>query len=114
MIAKEKFGSDYNAVNDITRLSIGEIRTCVMFKALPDDDPLPTTKKELLVRWNETKDRSSLTEVEYLTLFANTSGDVIAEVVEELFCGELPEAEADNINENADVDSCIGFGMTSV
>ena len=85
-----------------------------MFKALPDDDPLPTTKKELLVRWNETKDRSSLTEVEYLTLFANTSGDVIAEVVEELFCGELPEAEADNINENADVDSCICFGMTSV
>ena len=47
-----------------------------MHKKQPNDDAVPTTKKDLLERWNKTKGREALSNYEYLTLFGNTTSDI--------------------------------------
>ena len=120
-IIKEKFDDDEDSIDDISKLSISNIRVLVHLKFRPNDDTLPTTKKELLKHWENTKDRYSLVDdIEYLSLFGNT----INEVIEELLYGEweasglVVDEESDGFEENNapddDIDSYIRYGITMV
>ena len=55
----------------------------------------------MLKHWNETKDRYLLKEVEYLTLFGNTTDEIISLLIEELHCSNL-NLNNDIINEVTD------------
>ena len=56
-IIEVKFGGNTHAVDDISKLLIANIKVCMICKARLDDNPIPTTKKDLLDRWRQTKHR---------------------------------------------------------
>ena len=93
-------------------MGISNIHTYLIFKSLSDYEPLLITKRELLEHWDSIKKRSFLTEVEYLTLFANTSEDIIPTVTKELFSGIIEDMNAGNINENDEINSYIQVSLT--
>ena len=84
-IVDEKYDRDVDGVCDISHLSVSEIKVCVQFKSRPDDEPLPSRKKELLDRWELTKDRFHWDEEEFLVLCANTTEDIEAMVTDDLY-----------------------------
>ena len=69
---------------DIKHLTTSEIRTCIQYEHRPDDIAIPTTKKLMLERWIEVRNRPSLTDEDFLILFCNTSDEVIKILLEEL------------------------------
>ena len=84
-IVQKKYGGDEDKMNDISKLSLSEIRICVNHKHQPEDEAIPTSKKELLTHWMNTKHRDALTEVEFLITSTTASEDVIAILGEELY-----------------------------
>ena len=65
--------------------------------------------------WSDIKDYCSLIEVEFLIIFANTTNNIIALIVEKLYYVDLYANNIDsssyNINKvtKRDMDSCIQF-----
>ena len=44
----EKFRGDSNLVHDIPKLIISDIKICIQYESQPNDELMPTTKKDLL------------------------------------------------------------------
>ena len=83
-VIKNKFNGNLEAADDLSRqASTSELKICVVCKKRPNDDAVPTTKKPLLERWNNTKGREVLSNYEYLTLFGNTTSEIIRLLLDE-------------------------------
>ena len=77
---EEKHNNDMTMLNDVSKLPISFERICVHSKSRPDDDAFPTTKKDLLTRWDATKDRKDLSPMEHVASHCNADEDVALEV----------------------------------
>jgi len=79
--AYKNIADKYGDFDDILKMTLTELKAIVSIKRRPEDDSTPTTKKDLAQRCELTKGREVLGEKEYLTMFANTTEDVICTVV---------------------------------
>ena len=79
-VMEEKRNDDVTMSNDVSKLPISFKRICVHSKSRPDDDAFPTMKKDLLTRWDATKDRKDLSPMEYVTSYCNDDEDIALEV----------------------------------
>ena len=83
-IAEEKVNGNANNASNILRLTAREICYYLNVKYLLEDEPVSSLKKNMLLWWNSIEYRGLLIEAEYLTLFASTTNNMIAALVEEL------------------------------
>ena len=81
---------------------MSELKICVIYKKRPNDDAVPTRKKALLERQNNTKGREVLSNYEYLTLFRNTTSEIMCLLLDE------------NSNVSNDNNSKVQFGAICV
>jgi len=115
-MVKERFNGDKDSVDDISKLPISLIRNCVQYMHRKGDDNIPATKRICSII---TKHQCNLTEVEFLTIFGETTDKVIGLVLENLYSGDVDvvidgSGSVRNNEAMDEVDNCILFGMNSV
>ena len=81
-IIHDKFGGNKDAIIDLLKLSITNVKVCIHMKSRPKDEPLPMIKKEMLKCWDTICYCYSLIDnIEFLYMLANITNDIIEELI---------------------------------